>query len=115
LSPTSKKRISSSSSNPAGASHKLELIHSSFRIEEGVIKPLERIAEKRGISLSSLVNKRLKDYVISEMNFEELGFIPVSKDFLRRLFSKMALGHLNTFDRDRMKCVDNIHGLFKIA
>jgi hypothetical protein len=111
---TSKKRISSSSSNPADASHKLELIHSSFRIEEGVIKPLERIAEKRGISLS-LVNKRLKDCVISEMNFEELGFIPVSKDFLRRLFSKMALGHLNTFDRDRMKCVDNIHELFKIA
>ena len=44
-------------------------------------------AEKRGMTLSSLVNKTLKNYVTSEMYFEELGFILVSRDFLRKMFS----------------------------
>jgi hypothetical protein len=59
------------------------------RIEEDVIKALEKEAQKRGISLSSLVNKTLKNYVNCEMYFEELGFNLVSKDFLRKIFSKI--------------------------
>lgn len=66
-----------------------KLVHSSFRIDEHVIKALEKEAQKRGISLSSLVNKTLKDYVTSEMHFEDLGFILVSKDFLRKIFSRV--------------------------
>jgi hypothetical protein len=63
-----------------------KLIHSSFRIEQDIIKSLERAAATRDISLSSLVNKILKNYVTSEMFFEELGFLLVSKNFLRKTF-----------------------------
>jgi hypothetical protein len=69
---------------------KNKLIHSSFRIEEDVIKSLEVAAEKRDISLSSLVNKILKNYVTSDMYFEELGFILVSKNFLRKTFDELS-------------------------
>jgi hypothetical protein len=77
----------SSSSSSSTSSDKNKLVHSSFRIEENVIEALAIAAEKRGDTLSSLVNKTLKNYVTSEMYFEELGFILVSKDFLRKIFS----------------------------
>lgn len=64
-------------------------MHSSFRIEQDVIKSLERAAASRGMSLSSLVNKILKNYVTSEMYFEELGFLLVSKNFLRKTFQAL--------------------------
>jgi hypothetical protein len=63
-----------------------KLVHSSFRIETGILEALEKEAIKREVSLSSLVNKTLKNYVTSEMYFEELRFLLVSKDFLRRTF-----------------------------
>jgi hypothetical protein len=66
---------------------KNKLMHSTFRIRADVINALDREAQRRGISLSSLVNKTLENYVTSEMYFEELGFILVSKDFLRKTFS----------------------------
>jgi hypothetical protein len=69
------------------SSVKNKLVHSTFRIEENIIRALTEAAEKRGDTISGLVNKTLKNYVTSEMYFEELGFILVSKDFLRRIFS----------------------------
>jgi hypothetical protein len=78
-------------SSSSGIPPKNKLVHSSFRIEEDVIRSLEVAAQKRGISMSSLVNKILKNYVTSEMYFEELGFILVSKKLLRKIF-----GELNT-------------------
>lgn len=68
-------------------SNKNKLSHQGFRLEEQVIKTLVEEAVKKGISVSSLVNKILKNYVTHEMQFEELGFILVSKDFLRKIFS----------------------------
>jgi hypothetical protein len=68
-------------------SNKNKLSHQGFRLEEQVIKTLAEEAVKKGISVSSLVNKILKNYVTHEMQFEELGFILVSKDFLRKIFS----------------------------
>ncbi|MFZ0513046.1 MAG: hypothetical protein WAM14_15665 [Candidatus Nitrosopolaris sp.] len=41
------------------------------------------------ILLGSIVNNILENYVNSEMYFEQLGFILVSKDFLRKVFSKI--------------------------
>jgi hypothetical protein len=61
-------------------------VHSSFRVKQHVIKSLERAAARKDMSLSALVNKILKNYVTSEMYFEELGFLLVSKNFLRRTF-----------------------------
>jgi hypothetical protein len=77
-----------------------KLLHSSFRIEEDVIKALTKVAEKRGLSLSSLVNKTLKDYVTSEMYFEELGFILVSKNFLRKTFEGLDQKHVEELGRE---------------
>ena len=68
-------------------SNKNKLSHQGFRLEEHVIKTLAEEAIRKGISVSSLVNKILKNYVTHEMQFEELGFILVSKDFLRKIFN----------------------------
>jgi predicted DNA binding CopG/RHH family protein len=68
---------------------KQKLIHSTYRIKEEIIRAVEREATKRGVPTSSLVNKILENYVTSEMYFEQLGFILVSKDFLRKVFSKI--------------------------
>ena len=67
--------------------NKDKLLHQGFRVQEQVIKALAEEAARKGISVSSLVNKILKNYVTHEMQFEELGFILVSKDFLRKIFS----------------------------
>lgn len=65
----------------------LSISHQGLRLEEQVIKTLTEEAVRKGISLSSLVNKTLKNYVTHEMQFEELGFILISKDFLRKTFN----------------------------
>lgn len=75
-------RLSSSSKNK-------KLVHSSIRIEEGVFESLQKEAERQEISLNSLINKTLKNYVSSEMYFEQLGFLLVSKDFLRKMFAEL--------------------------
>ena len=66
-----------------------KLVHSTYRIKEHIIKTLEGEAKKRRITVSVLVNNILENYVNSEMYFEQLGFILVSKDFLRKVFSKI--------------------------
>lgn len=66
-----------------------KLVHSTYRIKEPIIKTLEGEAKKRRITISVLVNNILENYVNSEMYFEQLGFILVSKDFLRKVFSKI--------------------------
>jgi hypothetical protein len=78
-----------SSSSPSPAASKSKLVRSSFRIEEDVLRALVGAAEKKDISLSSLVNKTLKNYTTSEMYLEELGFILVSKTFLRKIFDRL--------------------------
>ncbi|MDQ3853660.1 MAG: hypothetical protein M3299_12595, partial [Thermoproteota archaeon] len=84
--------------NSSGNNNKL--IHSSFRIQQGVIKSLERVAASRDMSLSSLVNKILKNYVTSEMYFEELGFILVSKNFLRKTFEGLNQKHIEELGKE---------------
>jgi antitoxin component of RelBE/YafQ-DinJ toxin-antitoxin module len=95
-----KKRGSSRSPYPSDNSDENRLIHSSFRIEEGVITALMKMSEKRGTSLSGLVNMTLKNYVTSQTYFQELGFIPVSKHLLRRLFSRIPSGYLKVFGKE---------------
>ena len=50
---------------------------------------LQKEAERQGISFNSLINKTLKNYAKSEMHFEQLGFLLVSKDFLRKTFAEL--------------------------
>jgi hypothetical protein len=77
-----------------------KLVHSSFRIKESVLSALEREAQKRGLSLSSLVNKTLENYVTCDMFFDELGFILVGKEFLRKTFSGLNEKHVEELGRD---------------
>jgi hypothetical protein len=63
-----------------------KLSHQGFRLQNQVIEALTEEAARKGISVSSLVNTVLRNYVTHEMQFEELGFILVSKDFLRKIF-----------------------------
>jgi hypothetical protein len=88
-----KKRSHSPNSNK-------KFVHSSIRIEQDVLKDLQKEAERRGVSFNSLVNKTLKTYVSSEMYFEQLGFILVSKDFLRKTFLKLDEKYIEEFGRE---------------
>ena len=58
-----------------------------FRIEEEVAKLLAEEANSKQISMSGLVNTILKTHFTYQKYFEESGFIHVSKDFLRKVFS----------------------------
>jgi len=64
-------------------------VHSTYRIKEHICKALEGESKKRRITISILVNNIIDNYLNSEMYFEQLGFILVSKDFLRKVFSKI--------------------------
>jgi hypothetical protein len=89
-----------SSSAPGNTFDTSKLVHSSFRLEQHIIKSLEKVAARRDISLSALVNKILKNYVTSEMYFEELGFLLVSKNFLRRTFEVLDQNHIAELGRE---------------
>jgi hypothetical protein len=86
-----------STGSSAGSSR---LIHSTFRIEQDVIKSLEKLAARRDISLSAVVNKILKNYITYEMYFEELGFLLVSKNFLRRTFEALDQKYIEDLGRE---------------
>lgn len=73
---------------------KSKLVHESFRMEEEVLRILEKEARKKGTSLSYLINSILKNYVDSDRYFQEMGFILMSKDFLRKSYSRMQVEDL---------------------
>src|SRR3712207_1199998 len=82
-----KKNQDNDNRNNNNSNNKDKLLHQGFRIQEQVIKAVAEDAARKGISVSNLVNKILRNYVTHEMQFEELGFILVSKYFLRKIFS----------------------------
>ena len=84
---SSPSSVSSSPSSSSSSTSK-KLVHSSIR-EEEVFYSLQKEAERQEISFNSLINKTLKNYVTSEMYFEQLGFLLVSKDFLRKTFAEL--------------------------
>jgi hypothetical protein len=75
---------------PREAKRSERLVHSSFRLRQDVLKSLEIEARKRGVTLSSLVNNILENYMTSEIYFEELGFMLMSKGFLRKTFDEVT-------------------------
>ncbi|MFZ0329147.1 MAG: hypothetical protein WBP64_03115 [Nitrososphaeraceae archaeon] len=76
------------------------LVHSSFRLRQDVLKSLERESKKRGVTLSSLVNRILENYMNSEIYFEELGFMLMSKDFLRKTFNELNEKRVEELGKD---------------
>ena len=82
--------MSSAPSIPYSNNKRERLIHSSFRLKGDILKSLELVARKKGISLSTLVNQTLENYVTSEMYFEELGFLLMPKDFLSKVINGLT-------------------------
>jgi DNA-binding transcriptional ArsR family regulator len=50
---------------------------------------LEKEAESRGVTPSALINEILSKYVKRYRYFEQLGFLPMSKDVLRKWLGRM--------------------------
>ena len=87
---------------------KERLIHQAFRIEENTFKQLKNEAAKRGVSISNLVNTTLKNHMAYGIYFEKLGFIPVSKDFMRTIFSRIEREEdIEAYSRDLGNIVVN--------
>ena len=75
--------------NDENTSKTKKMLHRTFKIPEDVIKALQRDSNRRGVPLSNLVNKILKDYVSVDQQREKTGFVLTSKDFFRRVFGKI--------------------------
>lgn len=69
---------------------KSKSIHQGFRIDEKVLVRIKKEAEKKELSLNKLINQILKDWISRDMYFQELGFIPTSKEAIRIWLDKLA-------------------------
>ena len=61
-----------------------------FRIDEHILNLLKRESERRDISLNTLVNHVLKQYVEWDMYACKAGMVPVAKPVVSALFDKMT-------------------------
>jgi len=73
---------------------KSKSIHQGFRIDEKVLFRIKKEADKKDLSLNKLINQILKDWISRDMYFQELGFIPTSKEAIRIWLEKLADEHL---------------------
>ena len=70
-------------------SSKPKLVHWGFRIEEEVLDNIRKVARRSDTTVSNQINKILKNWVTRDIYFQELGFIPMSKDIIRAWLSKI--------------------------
>jgi hypothetical protein len=61
-----------------------------FRIDEGILNVLKEESERKDISLNTLVNHILKQYVDWDMYAAKAGMIPLAKPVVSALFDKMT-------------------------
>lgn len=62
---------------------KRKLVHLGFRIDENVLEGIKKSAKRTETTVSNQINTILRNWVTRDTYFEELGFIPMSKDVLR--------------------------------
>jgi hypothetical protein len=79
----------SSSSEIKDKASKPKLVHWGFRIEEEVLDNIKKVARRSDTTVSSQTNRILKNWVTRDIYFQELGFIPMSKDIIRAWLSKI--------------------------
>lgn len=72
-------------------------INLSCRLDKTVYNLLSSDAQKRGISLNSLVNSIAKKYISWERNAEDIGFIPLTKRAVKNIFAEL--------DDDKIKTI----------
>jgi hypothetical protein len=68
---------------------KIQTENLTCRIDKKLYDILYLEAEKKGISLNSLVNSLFKQYVSWGKNVEEVGFIPLSNLTIDKIFTKL--------------------------
>jgi hypothetical protein len=61
-----------------------------FRIDESILNVLKEESERKDISLNTLVNHVLKQYVDWDMYAAKAGMIPIAKPVVSALFDKMT-------------------------
>ena len=64
-------------------------INLSSRIDKTIYNLLTSDAQKRGISINSLVNQILKKYISWERNADDIGFVPLSKLAVQDIFTEL--------------------------
>jgi hypothetical protein len=75
---------------------KRKLVHLGFRIDENVLEGIKKTARRTETTVSNQINIILRNWVTRDTYFQELGFIPMSKDILRAWISKMEQSELIT-------------------
>jgi hypothetical protein len=61
-----------------------------FRIDEDILNMLKKESGRRDISLNTIVNHVLKQYVEWDMNASKVGMVPMLKPVVSALFDKMT-------------------------
>jgi hypothetical protein len=61
-----------------------------FRVDEHILNMLKKESERRDISLNTVVNHILKQYVEWDMNATKAGMVPMAKPVVSALFDKMT-------------------------
>jgi hypothetical protein len=89
------------------SSARKKLIHRAFRIPEDVLEALQTQANSQGMSLSNLVNKIFRDYLIVELQPKKPELILMEKDFFRRIFNKIDNADIEDFGREIGYAVKN--------
>lgn len=72
-----------------GKASKPKLVHWGFRVEEEILENIKKVARRSDTTVSNQTNKILKNWVTRDSYFQELGFIPMSKDIIRAWLSKI--------------------------
>lgn len=62
---------------------KPKLVHMGFRIDQSVLEGIKKAAKRTETTVSNQINIILRNWVMRDAYFQELGFIPMSKDVLR--------------------------------
>ena len=68
---------------------KRKLIHLGFRVDADVLEDIKKAARRTETTVSNQTNKILRNWVTRDAYFQELGFIPMSKDILRAWLNKI--------------------------
>jgi hypothetical protein len=92
---------------------KHRLVHLGFRIDEDVLNGIKKAAKRTETTVSNQTNKILRDWITRDAYFQELGFIPMSKEILRAWLNKIEERELIIQAKDfGSSCVEFIVYLF---
>ena len=98
---------------------KPKLVHLGFRIDENVLEGIKKSARRTETTVSNQINIILRNWVTRDAYFQELGFIPMSKDVLRAWINKIEQMELvrqaREFGLSAMEFIAYFYGEVNIA